>query len=155
VCMASLLSHSCLFVLFVDNSFLCVSLRSPCLCGEAACTEQEGERNTMAETVRFGIIGCGGISQAHLRSIAAIEGAEAVAAADINEKTLNARADEYDVPRRYTDWRELLEDEAVQAVSICLPHSMHEGAAVEAAQHKKHILTEKPMCVSLAECDRM
>jgi predicted dehydrogenase len=109
----------------------------------------------MAETVRFGIIGCGRISQSHLRAVAAIEGAEAVAAADINEKALNERADEFDIPRRYRDWSALLEDEAVQAVTICLPHHMHEPVAVEAARHKKHVLAEKPMCVSLAECDRM
>jgi predicted dehydrogenase len=43
----------------------------------------------------------------------------------------------------------------VQAVSVCLPHSLHVEPAVEAAQHGKHILCEKPFCLSLAECDRM
>src|SRR5262249_20367125 len=104
---------------------------------------------------RFGIIGAGGISQPHLRALAQIEGAEAVALADLNEEALNRRGDEFNVSRRYKDYNELLEDDAVQAVTICLPHSLHERAALEAARHKKHILVEKPMCLSLAECDRM
>jgi predicted dehydrogenase len=109
----------------------------------------------MPETIRFGIIGGGGISRPHLRALAEIEGAEAVALADLNEETLNARAEEFGVPRRYRDWNDLLKDDAVQAVTICLPHNLHARAALDAARHRKHILTEKPMCLSLEECDRM
>src|SRR2546425_12902314 len=105
----------------------------------------------MPETIRFGVIGAGGISRSHLRALAEIEGAEAVALADLNEQVLNERGDEFNVPRRYRDYGELLEDNAVQAVTICLPHSLHERAALEAARHKKHLLVEKPMCLSLAE----
>src|SRR5262249_22283406 len=109
----------------------------------------------MSETIRFGIIGSGRISRPHLRSLAEIEGAEAVALADVNEQTLNERAEEFGVPRRYRDWNDLLKDDAVQAVTICLPHNLHARAALDAAHHRKHILTEKPMCLSLEECDRM
>jgi predicted dehydrogenase len=109
----------------------------------------------MPDTVRFGIIGCGGISNSHLRSIAGIAGAEAVALADVNETALNERAEQYGVARRYREWNDLLRDEAVQAVSVCLPHSLHERAVLDAARHGKHVLCEKPFCLSLAECDRM
>jgi len=109
----------------------------------------------MAQTVRFGIIGCGGISNPHLKAIAEIEGAEATAAVDINEKALNERADEYGIPARYKDWKDLVADDAVDAVSICLPHHLHLPAALDAARQGKHVLTEKPMCLSLAECDQM
>ena len=59
------------------------------------------------QTINFGVIGCGIISQSHFASIRDIEGAQAVAAADVNPSTLNARCDEFDVPRRYADWKEL------------------------------------------------
>src|SRR5262245_35420773 len=109
----------------------------------------------MSQEIGFGIIGCGGISRPHLSAIAAIQGATAVAVADIDERMLHARAEEFGVPHRYRDWQDLLNNEAVQAVTICLPHHLHAPAALDAARHGKHMLTEKPMCLSLAECDRM
>jgi predicted dehydrogenase len=109
----------------------------------------------MPQTVRFGIIGCGRISRAHLQAIAEVDGAEAVAAADINEAAVAERADEFGIPNRYADWKALVADDAVDAVSICLPHNLHHRAALDAAAAGKHILTEKPMCNTLAECDDM
>jgi len=109
----------------------------------------------MTDTLRFGVIGCGGISAAHLKAIAQIEGAEAVAAADVSEAALRERAETYGIPRRYTKWEDLVADESVDAVSICLPHRLHHPVAVAAAKNGKHALTEKPMCLSLAQCDEM
>lgn len=109
----------------------------------------------MADTVRFGIIGCGGISTAHLDAVAQIDGAEAVAAADINEAALNEKCDAYGVSARHTDWRDVVARDDVDAVAVCLPHNLHRPVAVEAARQGKHVLGEKPMAMSLAECDDM
>jgi predicted dehydrogenase len=54
-----------------------------------------------------------------------------------------------------TDYRDVLADDAIDAVYIALPHHLHEEATIAAAEAGKHILLEKPMANSLAEADRM
>ena len=57
--------------------------------------------------------------------------------------------------RGYTDYADLLADPAVDAVVIATPHHLHTAAVEAAAQAGKHILLEKPMAPTLAECDRI
>ncbi len=68
---------------------------------------------------------------------------------------LDEAATKYNVPRRYSDWRELLDDRDIDAVIICLPEGLHAPVAIEAAAQGKHVLVEKPMGRNLAECDAM
>ncbi len=107
------------------------------------------------ETIGMGVIGCGGIASGHLPAYRDVEGIEAVAVCDIDEQAARARAEEFDVPAVYTDWRELLEDERVDAVSVLLPHHLHRDVAVAAARAGKPVLCEKPMATSLSEVDDM
>jgi predicted dehydrogenase len=105
--------------------------------------------------VNFGVVGCGGISKAHLKAIQRIPNARAVACCDVNPGALDAAAQTYGIPRKYRSWQELLRDDAVNAVSVCLPHSLHCQAVLDAAAAGKHVLVEKPMACTLAECDCM
>lgn len=105
--------------------------------------------------IGIGAIGCGGIASGHLPAYRDVEGIDTVAVCDINEEAARARAEEFNVPAVYTDWRELLTDERVDAVSVLLPHHLHRDVAVAAAEAGKHVLTEKPMATSLAEVDDM
>jgi len=109
----------------------------------------------MSETIRFGVAGCGGISNAHLLAMRDTGGVQAMALCDIDEERLNARGDEFGVARRYTDWHDLVDDSEMDAIAVCLPHGLHHPVATAAACNGKHVLTEKPMCSSLAECDDM
>jgi len=84
--------------------------------------------------IAIGAIGCGGIAGAHLPAYRHIDGIRTVAVCDINEEAARARAEEFDVPAVYTDWRELLADDRVDAVSVLLPHHLHCEVAVAAAQ---------------------
>ena len=65
------------------------------------------------------------------------------------------RAAALDVTRTYTDYHKALRDPEVDAVSICLPHTMHAPVAVEAASAGKHVLCEKPMAMTVAEATTM
>lgn len=107
------------------------------------------------DTISIGAIGCGGIANGHLPAYRDVEGIETVAVCDINEQSARERAEEFDVPAVYTDWRELLEDERVDAVSVLLPHHLHRDVTVAAARSGKHVLCEKPMATSLGEADDM
>jgi len=109
----------------------------------------------MEKRIGIGIIGCGTISANHLKAVADLDHAEAVAAADINGRALEERAAEFGIPALYEDWNELLENDDVDAVCICLPHNLHCRCAVDAARRGKHVLVEKPMAISLKECDEM
>jgi predicted dehydrogenase len=55
----------------------------------------------------------------------------------------------------YADWRDLIADEHVDVVAVALPTPMHADVTVQALEAGKHVLCEKPMALTLAECDRM
>ena len=107
--------------------------------------------------LKIGIIGAGAIAAIHIDSYLQFGAACRVTAvcdrfADkaeklIQEKSLDAKA--------YGDYRKLLDDPEIDAVSICLPPSMHCSVAVDALEAHKHVLVEKPMASSLSECDHM
>ena len=83
----------------------------------------------MADKIRIGIIGVGQIGKSHLRKYAEVEGAEVVAAADVNEAEVTRVAEEFGIPGTYTDFRQLLERDDVQAfarrnsISVCTTHT--------------------------------
>lgn len=109
----------------------------------------------MAEKVKLGIIGTGGISGSHMASYAKNPNVELYAFCDINEDVLNAKADQYGVTRRYTDYNEMLKLEELDAVDICAWNSVHAPAAIAALNAGKHVFCEKPMASNLADAYKM
>ena len=102
--------------------------------------------------VRFGVLGCGNISKSHCDAIVAATGAELVGVCDEVSAKLAGRAAEYGVPG-FVDFDELLQE--VDAISVCLPSGMHSDYTVRAAQAGKHVLTEKPLDITLVNGLRM
>jgi predicted dehydrogenase len=104
--------------------------------------------------VKVGLIGGGKIADDHIRGYrrhAARIGVTAVA--DTQPDTLARRRDELGVPASaaYADYATLIAEADIDAVDICLPHHLHRDAIVRAAGAGKHILCEKPLCLSAAE----
>jgi predicted dehydrogenase len=100
------------------------------------------------DRVRVGLIGGGGIADAHIRGYRAHDDRICVTAvADAVPETAARRGAELDATP-YTDYRELVADPGIDAVDICLPHHLHEDAIVAAARAGKHILCEKPLCLT-------
>jgi UDP-N-acetyl-2-amino-2-deoxyglucuronate dehydrogenase len=108
----------------------------------------------MPDKMRFAVIGINGQGRAHLRALKETPEAELVAVCDIDEAAAKARAEEYGVPY-YTHYEEVLEREDVDAVSLPLPHYLHCPVALAAFEAGKHVVTEKPMAISVRECDQM
>lgn len=104
-------------------------------------------------TVRVGLIGCGGIMRPHVEGWKAVaDRAQVVAVADISPENAQTRVDQLGAPAKiYQDYRELLADDAIDAVDIALPHHLHRDAIVAAAEAGKHVMTEKPLCLNLEE----
>jgi len=103
---------------------------------------------------RVGLIGCGAISSVHLASLKTARLAELTAVCDTREDRAKHAAERYGC-RYYTDYKEMLDKEDLDAVHICTPHYLHPIITVYAANHGVHVLTEKPMSIALADADRM
>jgi predicted dehydrogenase len=75
--------------------------------------------------------------------------------ADVDAELARARAQDWHVPEWTDDYRQLLDPERLDAVSLCLPHHLHAPAAIAAAQAGLHVLVEKPLATTLTEADAM
>jgi predicted dehydrogenase len=105
--------------------------------------------------LRVGIIGLGGIGDSHCDAIAALDNVEVVAVADLLEEKRRESMEKYNVSKGYASHTELLKDDNVDAVAITLGHQLHHRLTVDACNAGKHVLVEKPMAISLEQCDEM
>ena len=109
----------------------------------------------MSETIRFGVVGCGGIGPTHCGAILQIPGASLAAVADTVVERARAVAEKFAVSRVYEKDAALFADPEVDVVCLCTPSGNHADGAVLALRAGKHVVSEKPMDVSLAACDRI
>ncbi len=111
----------------------------------------------MARKLKVGIIGTGGISNAHYNGYTKSQLGEIVALADVSKENLKKRAEQWGVPedRCFTDYKKMLKLDDVQAVSICTPNKYHATQTTDALKAGKHVLCEKPMSMTVAEAKRM
>jgi predicted dehydrogenase len=105
--------------------------------------------------VRIGIIGVGMIGKVHLENYEKISGAEIVAACDIDEIELKQVAEKFNIPDMYSDYRELLAREDIEAVDVCLHNNLHAGITIEALRAGKHVYCEKPIAGSYIDGKEM
>src|SRR5215467_13135088 len=101
----------------------------------------------MAETLRIGIIGYGYTGKQHARAVASLDAVEVAAVAEADA----GRRAEAEAPA-YERYQDLLQHPGLDAVTVCLPHSVHAEAALLAG---KHVLVEKPLAMSVAEGERL
>lgn len=105
--------------------------------------------------IQVGIIGCGKIGQVrHLPEYAAREDVRIAALYDVNLERAQALAAQYGA-KAYATCEELLADPAIDAVSVCSANASHAEIAIVALEHGKHVLCEKPMATTLADCEAM
>lgn len=105
--------------------------------------------------VKIGLIGCGRIAKNHFDAITGIEDARAVACCDIIAERAQTAADIYGIPAWTTSYEEILNNPEIDLVAICTPSGLHPEHGIRAARAGKHVLTEKPMGVKLADADRL
>ncbi len=108
----------------------------------------------MAE-IGVGVVGLGEIGRVHMRGFqGAPELARVRAVTDLDPDLRHAAANATGAAEHAT-LAGLLADEHVDAVSVCVPHSLHRGVALAAIAAGKHVLLEKPMALTSAECDEI
>jgi predicted dehydrogenase len=97
------------------------------------------------------VVGAGSIATAHLDAYTAQADAEIVAVVDRHPERATALAQRYAAGTVYTSLAEVLEDERVQALSICTANASHAELAVAALTAGRHVLIEKPLATSVAD----
>jgi predicted dehydrogenase len=110
------------------------------------------------ETIRVGIIGCGGIAHGkHLPSLKKIAGVEMVAFCDLIEERAETAARDYGVPqaKTYVDYRELLLDSSIDVVHVLTPNVSHGPLTIAALEAGKHVMCEKPMAKTAKDARAM
>lgn len=106
-------------------------------------------------TIRFGLIGYGAWGSHHAQAIADTEGADLVAvAAKSDETRAKAKGDHPNITT-YADFRQLLDKEQVDIVDIVLPSMLHHEVAAAVLDSDRHLLLEKPMALTVADCDNL
>ncbi len=108
----------------------------------------------MAEPLRVGVIGLGAMGANHVRVFAELPEAELAAVADIDEESLR-QATRGRPTKAYRDYRELLADERLDAVSVVAPTRLHLEVALACMERGIPALVEKPLAASLDEEERL
>lgn len=111
----------------------------------------------MGEKIKIAIIGCGGIARkAHAPQYELLKTEyEVVAVCDIIEKKAEKLAENFDGCQVYTDYRDVLNIEGLDAVDICTPNYLHSVIALDALNNGINVLCEKPDAVSVEEAYKM
>jgi len=108
----------------------------------------------MTSPVRICMIGAGRVGKLHSGTLKRhVPGGDVVALVDPWEEVRNATGDEFGIERRFASLADALDAVEFDAVVITTPTPTHRELAVLAAEHGKHVFLEKPMALSLAECD--
>jgi len=109
----------------------------------------------VSDKVRVGLVGSGFISTVHADALKRCADAELLAVASPSPFKAEEFARKHGIPRHFTDYRPLLGMKEIELVVIGAPNDLHCQITVAAASAGKHIVLEKPMCLNLAEADRM
>ncbi len=111
--------------------------------------------------LKIAVVGLGWAGTRHVQAIRELAQAapatplQVVALVDADPDHLRAKATELNVAQTKTDYAALLADPAIDAVSLCTPHSLHAPMAIAAAEAGKQVLVEKPMALTVSDATRM
>ena len=111
----------------------------------------------MADThIRYGVIGSGTIGVEHTLNVLALDDTSVTAIADTNEVSRAAGLEAAGPGTTvYTDYRDLLADDDVDAVVVVTPNFTHFDVMRDVFASGKHVLCEKPLCITAAECQTL
>lgn len=107
-----------------------------------------------AAELRVALVGCGRISKNHFDALAAVDGLRLTAVCDVDEARARAAGEAHGVPW-FRSYEAMLRDAPCDIVTIATPSGLHPQQGVLAARAGKHVVTEKPMAISLDAADAL
>lgn len=105
--------------------------------------------------MKHAIIGCGTVAPNHVFGIQFANQDITLVCCDVDRDKAQAFANKYNISEVYTDYHELLQDSAIESVSICTDHGSHARLTIDALNAGKHVIVEKPIALSLQDSDDM
>ena len=99
----------------------------------------------MEKKIKVGVIGVGSIAEMHIAGYKADPRVELAAFCDINEERLKEKGERHGVTRLYTDVKDMVAKEELDAVSVCTWNAAHAPCTIAALEAGLHVLCEKPM----------
>lgn len=109
----------------------------------------------MMKKLCAGVIGLGFIGPQHVDAIRRVPMAEVTALCDQNQAALDAACQRMNIPKRYTDWHDMIDDPEIDVIHNCTPHALHDEINRAAMQKGKHVYSEKPLSSSAAAAREM
>ncbi len=107
------------------------------------------------ERLRIGVIGLGWFGEIHCETLAGIPNIELAALCTRRPERLSEQARKFGVKKTYTDYRDMLDDKSIDAVSIVTMWDQHTDPAIAALEAGKHVFLEKPMASTVADCNKI
>ena len=104
--------------------------------------------------INVGVIGVGAMGYNHARVYSKLDEANLIAVSDVSERTLKKVSEKYNA-KSYSNYDDLLNDSEIQVVSVCVPTTHHHNVVMDAIEHGKHVLVEKPIAFTLEEAKEM
>jgi predicted dehydrogenase len=105
--------------------------------------------------IRVALFGSGWVQAFHARGVVEHEGAALVAVANHREPSARALAARFGIPEVTTDWETLAASDAIDAAVVSTPNALHAPQTIALLRSGKHVMVEKPMATTVAECDAM
>ncbi len=122
--------------------------------GDLPVKDEKRKVPTMPQsTIRFGLVGYGAWGQHHAASIAKADGARLVAIAEPSEASRKEARNAHPDAIVLGDYRELVQRDDLDVVDVIVPNRLHHEVARSVLSSGKHLLLEKPMCLTIPECD--
>ncbi len=105
----------------------------------------------MNKKIRVGIIGLGGPGRGHLKGFTVADGVEVTALCDFRREILDEQGALHGIKNLYADYKTMLKEDCIDAVSVCLPNYLHYPVSKDALLAGKHVFCEKPPTLNAAE----
>jgi predicted dehydrogenase len=106
--------------------------------------------------LKVGVVGCGLISKLrHIPAYKRLKNVELTAVCDLNEELARETANEFKIPKYYTETAKMFLEEDLDIIDICVPPQIHTPIAIEALENGSHVIMEKPMALKASDCKEM
>jgi len=105
--------------------------------------------------IKVGLIGLGYIGAIHLDALFRIEGVRVKAVCDTNQALANNIAERFNIKHAYNDYMHIINDDDIKVVHNCTPNKYHYPITRKAIEGGKHVLSEKPLAMTLKEAEEL